>query len=93
MKQQHADVPTFDAEVNNALKGGKFLPDAVTQSDLTKMDAKQLDGRLEYYEQQYTFERSKKLAAEYSQEVERTRIEINRRKLYARKEAERVFEL
>jgi hypothetical protein len=87
------EVPTFDRDLQGALSGGRFLTDDVTQSDLAKYPLHQLEARLIQYERDYTFERNPKLRAEFKGEVDRTRVEINRRKMYATREAERVFEL
>lgn len=69
------------------------LSDEVRTSHLAKYSQKALEGRLAHYERLYTFEWNGRFAAEYRNEVARTRTEINLRKMYARKEADRVFEL
>jgi hypothetical protein len=65
----------------------------VSQADLSKYPDHELDGRLVYYEREHLFERDARLRAAFRKEIDRTRIEINRRKMYAREEAERVFKL
>lgn len=92
-EQPPRDIVTFDTALDRAVRRGGFLTTDVTQSDLTKMNDANLAGRLAYYERSYTFERNGRIQAEYRNEVERTRIEINRRKMYATAEADRVFEL
>lgn len=69
------------------------LPDEVRTTHLVKYSQKALEGRLAHYERLYAFEWNGRFAAEYRNEVERTRTEINLRKMYLRKEADRVFEL
>lgn len=69
------------------------IDEDVTQNDLTKMALPQLEGRLAYYDREATFERNPHARIRFKAEAQRTRIEINRRKMYQRAEAERVFAL
>lgn len=56
-----------------------FLPDEVRFSELGKLSDKQLEGRLAYYERDYTFELNKEKRAEFYREVLRTKIELANR--------------
>lgn len=71
----------------------KHLTEDVTQADLKMYTDAQLKSRAIYYERQATFEKAWHIRQEFQQEILKTEIEIARRKMYARKEAERVFEL
>lgn len=90
---EFVEADNFDAVLDRTLRGARFLTEDVTQSDLSKYALPQLEARLIQYERDYTFERHPKRRTEYKAEVDRTRIEINRRRMYSRTEAERVFAL
>jgi hypothetical protein len=87
------DIANKTQDPDSVIRRGIHLTNDVTQADLTKYPDHQLTSRLAYYDRQAVFERSPKLRKQFQAEVQRTQIEINRRKMYARKEAERVFEL
>lgn len=87
------DIANLALDADRVVRRDVYLTNDVTQADLSKYPDHQLAGRLAYYERQYTFENSKKLRFQFRCEVERTRIEIKKRAMYARKEADRVFEL
>lgn len=88
-----ADVFNLWADPDAVVRRDAYLTEDVTQAELTKYPEHQLINRLSYYERQYTFEQSPFRRAEFLGEVERTQIELARRRMYARKEAERVFAL
>jgi hypothetical protein len=69
------------------------LPDEVRTADLTTYERKQLEGRKTYYEREALFERDHATRLALREEAERTTIELNRRKMYERAEADRVFAL
>jgi hypothetical protein len=92
MSEPTQDGTTYETALDHFAKKG-FLTEDVTQSDLTKMPPHQLEGRAAFYEREALFERNARIRRENQAEAERTRIEINRRKMYLRAEAERVFEL
>jgi hypothetical protein len=87
------EADNFDAQLEKRAKRGRFLPDEVVQADLTKYTLKALEGRLAYYTKEALFERNGRIAAENRNEAERTKTEIDRRKIYERAEANRVFAL
>lgn len=87
------DIANKLKDPDSAVRRGLHLTHDVTQSDLKKYPDHQLASRLNYYERQAVFENSPKLRKQFQAEVQRTRIEINRRRMYLRKEADRVFEL
>ena len=70
-----------------------YLLDEVKTADLTKYTDANLAGRLADYERKYTFETNQSIRAEFKIERDRTRTEINRRKMYQTREADRVFKL
>lgn len=69
------------------------LTDDVTQTDLKAYPGHQLPGRLTYYQAAAAKEPNSTTRNEYLREEQRTRIEINRRTMYATREEERVFKL
>lgn len=69
------------------------LTDDITQIDLKAYPAHQLPGRLKFYESAASKEPDQSDRNEYLREANATRIEINRRKMYATREEERVFKL
>ena len=69
------------------------LPDEVRTAYLRNYPDAQLAGRLAYFEREAIFERNPVTRKQFRQEAQRTQTEINRRKMYLRAEAERVFEL
>lgn len=82
----------FDTDLAKTIsRDGTFLTREVTHSDLTKLAHTQLTGRLQYYEREYLFERNSQIATEYKHEIDRTRAELERRKLVSRIEADRLF--
>lgn len=87
------DQTAFEAMVAELLKGEPFLPEEVRCADLAKYPEHQLEGRLAFYEREAVFEPNPKIRVESKKEVLRTKIELNRRKMYQRKEADRVFAL
>lgn len=88
-----ADVWNIWANPDALVRRAAHLTEDVTQADLRAYSTEQLQDRAAYYDRQYTFERGKKARLLFEAEVARTNIELNRRKMYARKEADRVFEL
>lgn len=88
-----ADVWNVWAEPDAVVCRPAHLTEDVTQADLRTYADHQLQARAAYYERQITFEKAWHVRQEFRQEFERTQIEINRRKMYARTEANRVFEL
>ena len=88
-----SDVFNLWADPDAVVRREKFLTEDVTQADLSKYPQHQLEGRYTYYERQYTFERNEKIREQFHVEMIRTEIELARRRIYTRKEAERVFAL
>lgn len=92
---KHADakaqVNNFDTDLSEALRDTDFHTKDITESNLSKLAQPQLEGRLNYYEREYLFERNPQIRTECKREIERTRTEIRRRKFVARTEAERLF--
>lgn len=93
IEPNHEDVFNLWAEPNAVVSRPTHLTEDVTQADLKMYTDPQLQARAIYYERQATFEKSWHIRQEFQQELLRTEIEIARRKMYARKEAERVFAL
>jgi hypothetical protein len=87
------DVFNIWADPGAAVRRDAYLTSDVTQADLSKYPIEQLQARLAYYERQYTFEQGKKARREFKIEMTRTEIELARRRMYTRKEADRVFAL
>lgn len=87
------DDPSLTETDPNELGGSDELPPEVTCADLTKYPLAELNGRIAHYTREKLFERKAALRAAYQIEIERTVIELNRRGMYARAEAERVFKL
>lgn len=69
------------------------VPDEVRQANLNLYSDAALTGRLAHYEREALLERDVQLSRAWKQETQRTRIEINRRKMYRQREADRVFAL
>lgn len=88
-----SDVFNIWATPDDYVTRAGHLTEDVTQADLTKYTDEQLEGRFNYYTRQYTFEQGKKARKAFKQEIQRTKIEIARRKIYHRAEADRVFAL
>jgi hypothetical protein len=66
------------------------LLDEVRFSDLRKMNDANLQGRLDYYLREYTFEMNPRHRREFHREVVRTKIELRRRVLEKRHMATEV---
>lgn len=93
VEPRREDVFNLWANPSDHVARAAHLTEDVTQADLTKYTDAQIEGRLNYYLRQYTFERSFQGRREFKQEIQRTKVELNRRKLYTRTEADRVFAL
>jgi len=87
------DIFNLWADPDAVVSRPGFLTEDVTQADLSKYPIEQLQARLAYYDRQYTFEQSSRARKQFKDEMARTEIELSRRRMYARKEADRVFEL
>lgn len=64
-----------------------FLLDEVRFSDLRKMNDANLQGRLDHYFRDFTFELNPKKRREFHREVVRTKVEMRRRVLEKRRAA------
>jgi len=71
---------------------GKFLTDDVRTADLKHYSDEQLAARHHFYWREAIFEPDARIRAENQAEYDRTDLEIQRRRMYVREEAERVFE-
>lgn len=83
------DLEDYLKKLDDAADGTDkfFLLDSVRFSDLRAMNDANLQGRLDYYLRDYTFEMNPRKRREYHREVVRTRIELRRRVLEGRRAA------
>lgn len=96
MGKKKPDLDWYDAHFHGTAPPPvelRELPPEVTQANLYLYSDASLAGRLTHYTREWTFERNLSLRSQFKVELERTRIEINRRKMYERAEAERIFAL
>lgn len=70
-----------------------LLPEEVRLAYLPEYAVHQLEARRLHFEREALFERDTRMRKALSRQAERTVIELNRRKMYARAEAEKVFAL
>ena len=88
---QKNDNPREKTITEETREAPVFLPNDVVRYDLSKTSTHQLEGRLNYYEREALFERNPRTRRECQHEIERTRKELERRKLAIRAEAEQIF--
>lgn len=70
-----------------------LLPEEVRLAYLPDYPLHELEARRVHYEREALFERDDRMRKALKRQALRTQIELNRRKMYARTEAERVFAL